>query len=64
MSIPALGGQTPVEVARTDTGKNLLRELLKEIENEVARDDKNGPLSFPVDNIRKKLMFVDFRTPR
>ena len=55
MSIPARGGQTPVEVARTDTGKNLLRELLKEIENEVARDDKNGPLSFPVDNIRKKL---------
>jgi hypothetical protein len=55
MSIPALGGKTPVEVARTDSGKDLLRELLKKIENEVARDDKNGPPSFPVDNIRKKL---------
>ena len=55
MNIPALGGQTPVQVARTDTGKDLLRELLKEIENEVARDDKNGPPPFPVDEIKKQL---------
>ncbi len=55
MNIPALGGKTPVEVARTDTGKDLLRELLKEIENEVARDDKNGPPPFPVDEIKKLL---------
>ena len=55
MNIPALGGKTPVEVARTNTGKDLLRELLKEIENEVARDDKNGPPPFPVDEIKKLL---------
>ncbi len=55
MNIPALGGQTPVEAAKTDSGKNQLRELLKEIENEVARDDMNGPPSFPVDKIRKQL---------
>ena len=55
MNLPALGNQTPVEVARTDTGKDRLRELLKEIENEVARDDKNGPPPFPVDEIKKQL---------
>jgi hypothetical protein len=55
MNIPALGGQTPVEAAKTDSGKNQLRELLKEIENDVARDDMNGPPSFPVDKIRKQL---------
>jgi hypothetical protein len=55
MNIPSLGNQTPVEVARTDTGKDLLRELLKEIENEVARDDKNGLPPFPVDEIKKQL---------
>jgi hypothetical protein len=55
MNIPALGGQTPVEVARTDSGKDLLRELLKEIENAGARDDKNGPPPFPVDEIKKQL---------
>jgi Antitoxin Xre/MbcA/ParS C-terminal toxin-binding domain len=55
MNIPALGGQTPVEVARTDSGKNQLRELLKEIENEVARGDMNGPPPFPADKIRKHL---------
>lgn len=55
MKIPALGNQTPAEVARTDAGKDRLRELLKEIENEVARDDKNEPPPFPVDEIKKKL---------
>jgi len=46
-NIPALGGQTPVEAARTDSGKNLLRELLKQIENEGVRDDINGLPPFP-----------------
>ena len=55
MNIPALGNQTPVEVARTNAGKDRLRELLKEIENEVARDEKNSPPPFPVDKIKKKL---------
>jgi antitoxin Xre/MbcA/ParS-like protein len=54
-NIPALGNQTPVEVARTDTGKDRLRELLKEIKNEVVRDDKNGPPPFPVDEIKIQL---------
>ncbi|MGA9842217.1 MAG: hypothetical protein WBP64_06375 [Nitrososphaeraceae archaeon] len=55
INIPTLGDQTPLEVARTDSGKDLLRELLKEIENEVVRSDKNGPPPFPVDEIKKLL---------
>jgi hypothetical protein len=54
-NIPALGGQTPLEVARTDSGKDLLRELLKEIENKGARDDLNVTPPFPVDRIRNQL---------
>ena len=37
MKIPALDNMTPVEGAKTDKGRNMLKELLKDIENTDAQ---------------------------
>jgi Protein of unknown function (DUF2384) len=36
MKIPALGNLTPVEASRTEKGREMLKEVLRQIENELA----------------------------
>ncbi len=52
--IPALGGQTPVQAAKSETGREKLKQLLDEMENLYARSP--SPMNrFDVDKLRKRL---------
>jgi hypothetical protein len=55
MKIPALDNMTPVEAAKTDKGRSMLIELLKDIENTDARNSKQDLPCFPVAKMKKKL---------
>jgi hypothetical protein len=55
MKIPALDNITPVEAAKTDKGRSMLIELLKDIENTDARNSKQNLPPFPVAKMKKKL---------
>ena len=47
MKIPALDNMTPVERYKTDKGRSMLIELLKDIENTDARNSKQGSALLP-----------------
>ena len=55
LKIPALDNMTPVEAAKTEKGRNVLKELLKDIENTDARNSRKNLPPFPVSNMKKKL---------
>jgi hypothetical protein len=55
LKIPALDNMTPVEAAKTEKGRNMLKELLKDIENTDARNSRKNLPPFPVAKIKKKL---------
>ena len=55
MKIPALDNMTPVEAAKTDKGRSMLKELLKDIENTDARNSRKNLPRFHVAKMKKKL---------
>lgn len=55
LKIPALDNITPVEAAKTEKGRNVLKELLKDIENTDARNSRKNLPPFPVAKMKKKL---------
>ena len=55
LKIPALDNMTPVEAAKTEKGRNVLKELLKDIENTDARNSRKNLPPFPVAKMKKKL---------
>ena len=46
MKIPALGNMTPVEASKTEEGRDMLKEILRQIENELARIQWKAHSSF------------------
>ncbi len=55
MKIPALGNLTPVEASRTEKGRDMLKEVLRQIENELARCNKKDIYPFPIEKIKMRL---------
>ncbi len=52
---PSLGGMTPLEAIKTDQGREMVIELLKNIENTEERKKKEGFPYFDVSILKKKL---------
>jgi hypothetical protein len=55
MKIPSLGNLTPVEAGRTKKGRKMLKEFLRQIENEFARCNENDVYPFPIEKIKRRL---------
>ena len=56
MKIPALDNMSPVEAAKTDKGRSMLKELLKDIENtDAAKNPRKNLPRFPIAKMKKKL---------
>jgi hypothetical protein len=55
IKIPALHNMTPLEIAKTEEGRVMLEELLRELENERARSTIEDLAVFPVEKIRQRL---------
>ena len=53
--IPALDGQSPREAVKSPEGKEKVRELLKEFENQEERKKKDGEPYWDVQILRRKL---------
>jgi hypothetical protein len=53
--VPALGGQTPREAARSQTGRRALEDLLRLMENSEARGGSKGQPVFDFSQVRKTL---------
>ena len=58
MKIPALDNMTPVEAAKTDKGRSMLIELLKDIENTDARNSQAGSALLPCRKDEEKTWIV------
>ncbi|MGB8938302.1 MAG: hypothetical protein WCC17_24685, partial [Candidatus Nitrosopolaris sp.] len=55
MKIPALGNLTPVQASKTEKGRAMLKEVLRRIENELARSNEKNTYPFPIEKINKRL---------
>jgi len=55
MKIPALENLTPMEVSKTEKGRERLKEVLRQIENELARCNDKDVYPFPIEKISKRL---------
>lgn len=55
MKIPALGNLTPVEASKTEKGTDMLKEVLRQIENELARCNEKDVYPFPIEKIKRRL---------
>jgi hypothetical protein len=55
MKIPALGNLTPIEASKTAKGRAMLQEVLRQIENELARCNEKDIYPFPIQKINKRL---------
>ena len=55
MKIPALGNMTPVEASKTEEGRDMLKEILRQIENELARSNGKHIHPFPIEKISRRL---------
>ena len=55
MKIPSLGNLTPVEASKTEKGRDMLREVLRQIENELARHNEKDVYPFPIEKIKRRL---------
>ena len=53
--IPSLGNKTPLQYAKTKKGKEVVRELLKVMENDFARNSKSDLPPFPFEKVKEKL---------
>ena len=54
MKIPALGNLTPVEASKTEKGRDMLKEVLRQIENELARCNEKDIYPFPIETINRR----------
>ena len=55
MKIPALGNLTPLEASKTEKGRDMLKEVLRQIENELARSNEEAIYPFPIEKISMRL---------
>jgi len=55
MKIPYLDNKTPLEIIKTNQGKEKIENILRDIENEYARSTEQDLHFFPVEKIRKRL---------
>jgi hypothetical protein len=55
MKMPSLGNLTPVEASKTEKGRNMLKEVLRQIENELARCNEKDVYPFPVEKVKRRL---------
>jgi hypothetical protein len=55
MKIPSLGNLTPVEASKTEKGRNMLKEVLRRIENELARCNEKDVYPFPIEKVKRRL---------
>ncbi len=55
MKIPTLHNMTPLEIVKTEEGRAMLEDLLRELENERARSTIEDLSVFPVKKIRQRL---------
>jgi hypothetical protein len=53
--LPALGGQTPREAARSETGRRALEDLLRTMENGEEHSRREGGVAFDFAPVRKTL---------
>ena len=57
MKIPVLGNLTPVEASKTEKGRAMLKEVLRQIENELARCNEKDIYPFLIEKINRRLGF-------
>jgi hypothetical protein len=55
MKIPSIGNLTPLEASKTEKGRDMLKELLRQIENELLRCNEKDVYPFPIEKVKKKL---------
>jgi SEC-C motif len=55
MKIPSLGNLTPVEASQSEKGRDMLKEVLRQIENELARCNEKDVYPFPIEKIKRRL---------
>jgi len=55
LKIPSLGNLTPVEASKTEKGRDMLKEVLRQIENELARHNEKDVYPFPIEKIKRRL---------
>jgi len=53
--IPSLGNKTPLQYVKTKKGKEVIRELLKVMENDFARNSNNDLPPFPFEKVKERL---------
>jgi hypothetical protein len=53
--IPSLGNKTPLQYVKTKKGKEVVRELLKVMENDFARNSNSGLPPFPFEKVKERL---------
>ena len=53
--IPSLGNKTPLQSAKTKKGKEVVRELLKVMENDFSRNGKTDLPPFPFEKVKERL---------
>jgi hypothetical protein len=55
MKIPSIGNLTPLEASKTEKGRDMLKELLRQIENELLRCNEKDVYPFPMEKVKKRL---------
>jgi len=55
MKIPSIGNLTPLEASKTEKGRDMLKELLRQIENELLRCNEKDVYPFPIEQVKKRL---------
>lgn len=55
MRNPSLGNKTPLQFAKTKKGKEIIKELLKVMENELARNNSSDLPPFPFEMVKERL---------
>jgi len=55
MKIPSFDNMTPLQVLKTEKGKEKIENLLRDIENEYERSPLEDFPAFPIEKIRKRL---------
>ena len=53
--IPSLGNKTPLQYVKTKKGKEVVRELLKVMENDFARKGNSNLPPFPFEKVKERL---------
>jgi len=54
-TIPSLGNKAPLQYVKTKKGKEVVRELLKVMENDFARNSNSDLPPFPFEKVKQRL---------